>query len=388
MSNEVLRYIPFTRSDVTDEDIDSISDIIKDSEKDTYKLVSRCEQNFAGITKLPYAIAVHTAMHAILLSLSALGIKQGDEVIIPSYVSPDVGEAVEHTGASVVFADIDPRTLTISTESVIKGTGPKTKAIVVFDAAGFAADVKPIMQLAASNGIHVIHYTYHNPMKEYRNKTAGSYPHITIFSSNEPFINGAIVATDMENTQSLIKGLREHGIKTSKNYDADNRYSNWYYEITSPGFDCMMTGIQCALYAVYMKKMGQYIEQRKHIAKTYNGLFQPFQGIISLPLFEASDISHTWQLYVIRIIKDSMLVNRDEFIHELKQKGVEASVHYIPLHIHPYYSKKYRYNYNTLPNTYDTYTSAVSLPLYARLSDDDAGYVAQTVIDIVKRYSR
>ncbi len=388
MSNEVLRYIPFTRSDITDADIQSVSGIIKDSDNDTFNLLRRCEQNLAEITKLPYAIAVHTAMHAILLSLSALGIQRGDEVIIPSYVSPDVGEAVEHAGASAVFADIDPHTLTLSKESIIKVIDKKTKAVVVFDAAGFAADVKPIMQLAASNGIYVIHYTYYNPLHEYRNKTAGSYPHITIFSSNEPFINGAIVATDMENTQSLIKGLREHGIKTSKNYDADNRYSNWYYEITSPGFDCMMTGIQCALYAFYMKKIGQYIEQRKHIAEIYNSSFQPFQNIISLPLFEASDISHTWQLYVIRIIKDSMLVNRDEFIHELKQKGIEASVHYIPLHIHPYYSKKYRYNYNTLPNTYDTYTSAVSLPIYARLSDDDAGYVAKTLIDVVKRYTR
>ncbi len=388
MSNQALRHIPFTRSDVTNEDLDGIAGTLKESDKDTFRLVSACEQSFAELIKFPYAIAVNTAMNALVLSFSALGIKQGDEVILPSYVSPDAGEAVEHAGASAVFADIDPQTLTLSPESVMRGISNKTRAIVIFDAAGFTADTAPLQQIAAANGIYVIHSTYYNPLYEYRHKTAGSYPHITIFSNNDPFIKGSMIATDMEKTQSSIRSLREHGIKTFKNYDTDTRFGNWYYEITSPGFDCMMTGIQCALYTVYLKKAGQYIERRRKRAEIYSSLLQPFHNALLLPRVDVSDINHTWQLFIMRIIIDSILISRDEFINELKQKGVEASVHYIPLHLHPYYAKKYKYNYNVFPNTYEAYTSAVSLPLYAHLSDDDAAYVAKTVIDVVKKYSR
>ena len=124
------------------------------------------------------------------------------------------------------------------------------------------------------------------------------------------------------------------------------------------------------------------------IVEMYSSALRPLQDKLLLPAFDPSAAGHTWQGYTLRIIKDALLINRDEFIQELKQKGVEASVHYIPLHIHPYYSKKYKYAYNLLPNTYDSYTSAVSLPLYAQLSDDDAAYVAQSVIDVVKRYAR
>ncbi len=388
MSNEALRYIPFTRSDITDEDIQQAAGIIRDSDKDTSKLIRGCEQNFAGMTNFPYTIAVNTALQAFLLSLRSLGIQESDEVIMPSYAGPDIGEAVEHSGASAVFADIDRQSLILSTESVTAGIGHKTKAIVVCDTAGFAADVKPILELAAANGVYVIHYTHYNPLHEYRNKTAGTYPQITIFSNNDPFTKGAIIATDMEKTQSSIKSLREHGIKASKNSNEPIPHSNWYYEITSPGFDCMMTGIQCALFSVYLKKTGHSTELRRQRAGIYDSLLQPFQDRVLLPVFAASDTSHTWQSYTIRIMKDSILLNRDEFIHELKQRGVEASVPYIPLHIHPYYSKKYKYTYNILPNTYDIYTSDVSLPLYSQLSDDDAYYVAQTVIDVVKRYAR
>ena len=388
MSNEALRYIPFTRTDITDEDIQQAAGIIRDSDKDTSKLVRECEQNFAGITNFPSAIAVNTAMQAVVLSLRSLGIRESDEVIIPSYAVPDIGEAVEHSGASAVFADIDGQSLTLSTESVTAGIGHKTKAIVVFDTAGFAADVKPILQLAAANGVYVIRFTYYNPLHEYRHKAPGTNPQITIFANNDPFTKGAIIATDMEKTQSSIKSLREHGIKVSKNSNEPTSYNNWYYEITSPGFDCMMTGPQCALYAVCLQKSAASLGRRKHIVGIYSSALRPLQDKLLLPAFDPSATGHTWQEYTMRIIKDALLINRDEFIQELKQKGVEASVHYIPLHIHPYYSKKYKYAYNLLPNTYDSYTSAVSLPLYAQLSDDDAAYVAQSVIDVVKRYAR
>ena len=388
MNSDALRYIAFSRSDITDEDLQQAAGVMKDSERDTHRLLRECEHTFAGLTQSPSAIAVTTAMQAVLLSLRALGIQDGNEVIIPSYAGPDIGEAVEHSGASAVFADIDGRTLTISAESVSAGIGHKTKAVVVLDTAGLAADLGALLKVAAANGVYVIHYTYYNPYREYRHTIAGTYPQITIFANDDPLIKGAFITSDMEKTQSSIRSLREHGITAAKNSDGPERSGNWYYEITKPGFDCMMTGLQCALYTVCLNKTAASLGRRKHIVEIYSNVLKSLPDKLLLPAFDPSAAGHTWQGYTLRIIKDALLLNRDEFIQELKQKGVEASVHYIPLHIHPYYSRKYKYAYNILPHTYDAYTSAVSLPLYAQLRDDDAIAVAQTVIDVVKRYAR
>ncbi len=388
MSSKTIRNIPFFRSDVTDNDINSAADRVKSALTDPFQLVSKHEQEFSKLAKFSYTVSVDTLLSAIALSLKALGVKQGDEVIAPAYTVPEIGEAVEHSGASMVFADIDPVTLNLSVASAEAKISHKTKAVILFDTAGLCADVDAVMKMASSNGIYVIHCTYCSIAQQYNREPAGSKPHIVIFFNNEPFIGGANISTNMENTVSLIRSLGGHGIKpANKGQPGGADGDNWYYEIVSPGFDCMMTGIQAALHSVYANNAGRYLEGRRRIAKLYNSLLQPMKDMILLPFPGASDVSHAWQLYIVRLIKGALGTSRDEFIKELGYNGIKASVHYIPLNIHPYYSKKYRYTYNTLPNTYEAYTSAVSLPLYASLSEDDARYVAQTVADIVKRYS-
>jgi len=386
MDSEALRYIPFSRSDFIEADIQNLVTVIKEVDNDMSRLLPRCEKSFAELTKFPYIVCVNTPVQALLLSLIALSIHENDEVIIPSYVSPDVGESIEQSGASLVFADIDPESLIISIESIEKNITSKTKAIVIFDTAGLTPDIKPIMKIATSNGIYVIHYTYYNPFYVY-NKEPASLPNIIIFANHDPFVSGAIIGTYMERIYNLIKSLTWHGETTSKPANMHGDHANWYYEITNPGFGCPMTGIQCALYLLYLKNAKHYLERRINIAKEYTSLLQSLKDIFLIPQTIQSTNTHTWQLYLLRIIKDAMVISRDEFINELKAKGVEVSVHYIPLHLHPYYAKKYKYNYSTLINTYEVYTSAISLPIYPQLTDDDVRYVAQTIIDTAKRYT-
>ncbi|MGB9736257.1 MAG: DegT/DnrJ/EryC1/StrS family aminotransferase [bacterium] len=379
-----LRYIPFYLSDITDKDIDNLHGIVKDAENDTFNLINNYENTFAQLTKFPFTIAVNTAMYALLLSLKALGIGEGDEVISASYTSPDIGEAIEHVRASLVFSDIDPQSLILAPDFVRKLINNKTKAIIVFDTAGLNNDFTPIMQMATSNGISVIHYTYYNPFYPYNN-SSHSLPHITIFANNDPFLKGAMIATHMEQTHKLIKALREHGFKNPKD---TNNQSNWYYEVVNPGFDCMMTGIQCALSIAYLQHAKSHTEQRLRIAKTYNNLLKPLSDTFLLPASASQPEHSTWQMYIIRIIKGTITISRDELISELKKKGVETSVHFIPLHIHPYYAKKYKSLYNSFVNTYEVYTSAISLPIYPQLNDDDVNYIGQIIKDTVKRFSR
>lgn len=388
MSSDAARYIPFTRTDITDEDLKTIAGIPEIREQDAPGLVRRYEQTVAGITGFTCTAAVSSAMHALLVSLSALNITSGDEVILPSYAVPDIGEAVEHSGAAAVFADIDPQTLTLSPESFGSVIRSRTKAAILFDTAGYTPDLAPILQRAASAGIQVIHYTHFNPLRDYRSCPPGSRPHVTVFANNDPFVRGAVIATDMEKTYTTIKSLTDHGIKPVQPDKAGGPAGNWYYEITGPGFDSAPSGIQAALSLLSLNKAGTNLEQRSRAAHTYNTLLQEAKDKIIIPWSDAADASHTRELYILRLVKDALSLSRDEFIHALEQRGVGASVHYIPLHLHPYYAKKYRYHYNTLANTYDAYISAVSLPLYARLSREEAVTVAKSVLDVITRYAR
>lgn len=387
MRSDAARYIPFSRTDITDEDLRNLSGVPELREQDATRLVARYEKTFADATGFTGTAAVGSAMHALLVSLRALTITAGDEVILPSFASPDVGEAVEHAGASAVFADIDPQTLTVSPESVGTLIRNKTKAVIIFDTAGYTPDLAPFMQLAASAGIQVIHFTYYNPLHDYRCSGPGARPHVTVFANSDPVVRGAVIATDMEKTHASIMSLRDHGIKPSNAHRAGNDIGTWYYEITSPGFDCALSGIQGALSLISLHNAGKCIGLRRQRTLEYNSLLREAGSTLLLPPVDVPDGSHTRGLYILRIVRDALSVGRDEFIHALEEHGVGTSVHYIPLHLHPYYAKKYRYHYNTLANTYETYISAFSLPLYAGLSSEDAGYVAKTVLAVVKRYA-
>lgn len=387
MNEEELRYIPFYKTDLTDEDINSLNTIIKDEDVNSLRLINNYENTFAQLTKFPFVIAVNSSMYALLLSLKALGIGFGDEVIAPSLSSPEIGEAIEHTGASLVFADIEPKSLIINSDSITKLINNKTKAVIVSDPLGSNSNITSIIQVANLNDISLIHYTYYNPFFNYGNPT-NPHPHITVFINNDPMLKGAVIATYMEQTHKHLKSIREHGFKNLNNIGLSNNYNNWYYEITSPGFDCMMSGIQCALSMIYLKKTKKYIDQRIHISQIYNSILEPLTNAFVLPVYEPSAFHAPWQMYVIRLRKDAITLSRDEFITELKRKGVEVTVPFVPLHIHPYYSKKYKYLYDNLINTYEVYISAISLPIYSQLTDDDVNYIGQIIKNTIEKFSR
>ncbi len=383
MNNDAIRKIPFFKPDITDNEINSIADAIKNGPADSDQLVKRYERSFSELVKSPYTVAVNSTLSALLLSLKALGIKEGDEVITSSYTIPGIGEALEHSNASIVFTDIDPITFNTPPALIENKINHNTKAVIIFDTVGLRSQIGNIMKLALSNGIYVINCTFYNPYEQYFYKSQPN-PHITIFCSNERFAGGAVIATDMENTHLLMRSLCKHGIKPSND---GMETDNWYYQIVSPGFDCRMTGIQSAFHISYIKMAEYRIKRRRHIADSYNSLLKSADDKIILPFYGDSHTSHTWQLYIIRLVKNALNISRDEFIKELAVNGVEASVHYIPLHIHPYYSKKYKYKYYDLPETYEAYTSAVSLPIYASMNDEDVRYASQLVINLLKRYS-
>ncbi len=416
MNNSPGKNIPFIKSDSTDNDMNSIAVAMKAAAAGHPDSLNTYEKLFSERTGIPHTIAVNSSFSAVLLSLKALAIKQGDEVIVSSFSAPEIGGAIEHSGASTVFADIEPDTLNISPPAIKEKINGKTKAVIIGDTAGLQVDMNAVMKLAASNGIYVIHYTYYNPSAIYCKGETAPCPHMTVFTHDEQFVKGAVMATGMDHTAARIARLAGHGIETLKqsedekqNGSGNDRRSgprvfsdgvktgiqgehepgeDWYYEIVNPGFDCRMTGIQSAFHTSYIRTAQVRMDRRKAIAEMYTGLLKPVKDKLILPSPRDSAAPHSWQLYIIRIIKEALGVTRDEFVKELSKKGIEVRVHYIPLHIQPYYSKKYRCRYNDLINTYESYISAVSLPLYASLADDDVKYVAQTLIDIVKKFAR
>lgn len=388
MSRDDSKHIPFFRSDISNEDVRAAADADTTAAAGATGVVGQYERSFSGQVKLPPVVAVQTLQSALIVSLKALGLKQDDEVILPAYTVPGVGAAVEHAGASSVFADVDPVTLNLSAAAVEARTGHKTRAVIVFDAAGLHADTGDIVRLATSNGMYVLHCTYYHPLQRYEGNTDAPQPHVTVFCNNEPSIKGALIATGMENTRSSMLGMAGHGTApVTQDAAADADSGNWYYEIVNPGFDCRMTDLQASLQAVYTGKAGQIIRRREQVAQVYGDALAALGNRVVLPCPGSASLLPTWQLYIMRLTKGALRISRDEFMRELRSCGIETGVHYIPLYLHPYYARKYRYNYNALPVTYEIYSAAVCLPLYASLSDDDAHFVAQTVVEIIKRYS-
>jgi dTDP-4-amino-4,6-dideoxygalactose transaminase len=376
--------IPFHAASVGEDEALAAADVIRSGWLTMGPKTIEFEQNFASYVGARHAIGVSSCTAALHLSLEAVGLQQGDEVLVPTTTFTATAEVVVYFKAIPVLVDVDPITLCIDPEEARKKVTSRTRAILPVHFAGQPCDMDRIQQLAASHSLHVIEDAAHSLPASFRGTPVGAISKLTAFSFYATKTlttgEGGMVTTGDDELAARIKMMRLHGIGR----DAWKRYSSegsWYYEVLNAGFKYNLTDIQSAIGIVQLNKCTELRNHRARIARQYTEAFSPCEEIQTPTVFP--DRESAWHLYVLRLHLDRLTIGRSEVVEQLKQRGVGTSVHFIPLHIHPYYRDAYHYCSESFPVALREYYRCISLPIYPGMSRDQVDYVAEQVLEVV-----
>lgn len=387
-------FLPFALPDVGSEEIDAIAEVLRSGWITTGPLSKKFETEFASALGVPHAVAVNSCTAALHLALEAVGITEGDEVIVPAYTFAATAEVVRYFHAHPVLVDVRADDLNIDPDAVRRALTPRTKAIIPVHLAGLPADLPPLFELAREQGCALIEDAAHAFPAALGKKQIGQcwderVQHATCFSfyANKTMTTGegGMVATTSAEIAERCRIMSLHGISK----DAWKRFGeqgNWYYEIVAPGFKYNMTDISAAMGLAQLAKARSMAQRRYRIKQVYD---QAFAGNPHLQTPASPDgVEHAWHLYMLRLNLDTLAIDRGRFVEEMKKRNIGCSVHYIPLHCHPYYRERYGFQNEDFPVAYSEYLRGVSLPIYSRMSDADVEDVANAVIGICQQFAK
>jgi dTDP-4-amino-4,6-dideoxygalactose transaminase len=381
-------FLPFSPPLIGQEEIDEVVDTLRSDWITTGPKVKLFEKEFASYVGAPAALAVSSGTHAMQVALAEKGIGPGDEVISTPMTFCATIHVIEQAGAYPVLADVQPDTLNIDPRAIEKAITPKTKAIMPVHLYGHPCDMNEILQIAEKHHLHVIEDAAHAVPARYNGRMIGSFDSLAAFSfyatKNLATAEGGMLTGDEESIERARVWVL-HGMSRDayKRYGADG---SWYYEVILPGFKCNMTDIQASLGIHQLRKLDKFQKRRREIVNRYfSGLSQCKE--IQLPA-ERSCVESAWQIFAIRLNLDQLSIDRNRFIQELKSRNIGASVHFIPIHIHPYYRDKYGFAPLDYPITHEHYLRLVSLPINLRMTDEDADDVIEAVTSITSAFRR
>jgi dTDP-4-amino-4,6-dideoxygalactose transaminase len=389
------RILAFALPDIGEEEINEVVDTLKSGWLTTGPKTQQFEKDFAEFAGTSHALAVNSATAGLHLTLDAVGIGQGDQVITTPYTFTATAEVIRYMGADPVFVDIDSRTFNIDPNlledkiKILRSENAPIKAIIPVHFAGQACDMENILALARKYDLKVIEDAAHSLPCTCKNKMIGSMGDITVFSFyvTKPLATGegGMITTNSDEIAKRIKIMRLHGI----NRDIWDRYRskkpNWYYEVVAPGFKYNMPDLAASVGIHQLKKAYRFQKQREAIARHYTESFADLP--LKTPFIANPEDIHSWHLYVIQLELEKLKISRDEFIEKMAEKGIGTSVHFIPLHIHPYWRDLYGFKPEDFPVALNCYRRAVSLPIYTKMTDDDLISVIQSVRKIFSEQS-
>ena len=378
-------YLVFGQPIIEQEEIDEIIHTLKSGWIGTGPKVAQFESDFKNYIGSKYAIAVSSCTAGLHLSALAMGVKQGDEVIVPTMTFAATANAVVHTSAKPVFVDVDKYQMTIDVKDVRKKITSKTKAIIPVHFAGRACDIREIEKIADEHNLKIIHDAAHAVETEYEGKKIGCFGDITNFSfyvtKNITTAEGGMITTDDEEIAQKLKIYALHGMSK----DAWKRFSDdgyKHYEVIYPGYKYNMTDLQAAIGIQQLKKVNRFAKRRREIWNRYKKELANLP--IILPPEPASNTTHALHLFIIMIDTEKTKITRDELISRLHRKNIGTGVHYIALHLQPYYREIYRYERGDFPNADFISERTLSIPFSAKLTDEDVGDVIQSLKEILE----
>lgn len=379
-------FLPFALPEIGQEEIDEVVDTLRSGWITTGNKARRFEQMFAEFMGAGIeAMAVNSATAGLHLALEAVGIGPGDEVIVPTHTFTATAEVARYLGADVVLVDVDPHTLNVTAEAVAAAITPRTRAIMPVHYAGLAAPMDELLSLARERDLKVVEDAAHALPATRSGRMIGTLESdATVFSfyANKTMTTGegGMIVTRRPDLAERMRVMRLHGM----NRDAFDRFVSrtpaWYYEIVAPGFKYNLTDIAAALGIHQLARLPGFLARRQHLAARYR------EQLAALPLILPADAPpgeiHAWHLYVIRLRDDARLT-RDEVIQGLSDRGIGTSVHYVPLHRHPYWRDRYRLRPEMFPHSDAAYRSMLSIPLFTAMSDSDQDRVIDALRELL-----
>jgi dTDP-4-amino-4,6-dideoxygalactose transaminase len=381
--------IPFHSASVGEDEARAAADVIRSGWLTMGPKTLEFEQSFASYVGARHAVGVSSCTAALHLALEAVGLQPGDEVLVPTTTFTATAEVVVYFKAIPVLVDVDPVTLCMDPEQARKKVTSRTRAILPVHFAGQPCDMDRIQHLAASHSLHVIEDAAHSLPASFRGTPVGAISKLTAFSFYATKTlttgEGGMVTTDDDELAARMKMMRLHGIGR----DAWKRYSSegsWYYEVLNAGFKYNLTDIQSAIGIVQLAKCSEIRGRRARIARQYTDAFSQCEEVETPTVL--ADRESAWHLYVLRLHLDRLRIGRSEVVDQLKQRGVGTSVHFIPLHMHPYYRDAYHYCDESFPVAMREYYRSFSLPIYPAMTQEQISYVIEQVSEVVKEGRR
>ncbi len=382
-------FIPFALPDVTALEVDAVVEVLRSGWITSGPRSKEFEAKFTAAVGASHGVVVNSCTAALHLALEALGVKAGDEVIVPTMTFAASAEVVRHLGATPVLVDVRASDHLVDVAAVERAVTPRTRVVMPVHFGGSAADMDEVAALARSRGLRVVADAAHAFPCAYRGRNVGTLADVSCFSFYATKTittgeGGAAVTGDPE-WADRMRLMSLHGISR----DAWKRYTaegTWYYEIEAPGFKYNLTDLAAALGLAQLSRAEAMWARRRAIAARYDAAFA---GEAALELLRAPpDRVSAHHLYVLKLRPGALRVDRGAFLELLKQRGVGASVHFIPLHLHPYYRDTFGYRPESLPVAFDLYQRSLSLPFFSAMTDAQVERVIDAVQAIVREQRR
>lgn len=380
-------FLPFALPLIGQDEINEVVDTLESGWLTTGIKAKRFEDDFSKFVTTKHALATNSATAGLHLALEAAGVQSGDKVITTPYTFTATAEVIRYLGADPVFVDIDKLTFNMDPEKVEIACKENTdiKAIIPVHFAGQTCEMDEILAIARKYNLKVIEDAAHALPATYNGRMVGTLGDLTVYSfyvtKTIATGEGGMVVTNNDDYASRIKVMRLHGI----NRDVFDRYTSdkpkWFYEVVEPGYKYNMADLSASIGIHQLKKANAFQQRRQWIAEQFNEAFIDLPLLV--PFIKRLEDTHAWHLYVVQLKLEEMKFSRDGFIEKMSEAGIGTSVHFIPLHLQPYWRDRYGFKPEDFPNAYDVFQRAVSLPIYPKMTDDDVQRVISAVIEIL-----
>ena len=380
--------LPYGRQAVDDADIQAVVDVLRSDWLTTGPKVAEFEEAFAEYVGTKFAVSFNSGTAALHAASFAGGLSSGDEALTSPLTFAATANCILYQGAAPVFADVSSDTLNLDPSEIAKKITPKTRAILPVDYAGHPADLASILEIAQQYGLTVIEDACHALGAEYHESRIGGISDMTVFSFHPvkhiTTAEGGMVATNNAKFAETLRRFRNHGIST----DARQRHSagQWHYEMVLLGFNYRLPDVLCALGIQQLKKIEANLTRRRQIAARYETAFRDLRCITRPSV--RTGMNPAWHLYPIRLDLKELTADRGEIFRALRAENIGVNVHYIPVHMHPYYRDRFGFRQGDFPIAEDAYSRLISLPMFHSMTDEDVGDVITALRKVVESYQK
>lgn len=380
--------IPYGKQSLDESDIQAVVEALRSDLITQGPRIAEFERKVTAYTGAKYAVAYSSGTAALHGAAYAVGVEAGTEVITTPISFVATSNSVLFQQGTPVFADVTSDTINIDPKQVLKKINKRTKAIFAVDFGGHPADLKELKAIAAKKKILLVEDSAHAFGAEAYGKKVGSLADMTVFSFHPvkhiTTGEGGMVVTSNPKLYEKLKLFRSHG--AVRNEEISKKHGPWYYEIQSLGYNYRITDIQCALGISQLAKIDRFVKKRRELFARYCKNLASLKEI-QLPI-EKAGFKSSWHLFVIRLQLNKLKATRRQVFEDLKDHNIGVNVHYIPIHLQPYYRKRFGYKPGAYPIAEAYYESAITLPLFPEMTEQDVDQVSAAVISVIRKYKK